>query len=163
MQDLDHSFHSPKYELTISHGDPIHGPGSFIYHHVWSSYMMIIYDHRIWSSYMMIIYDHHIWWSYMSGGAIWGSLGLSGTLLGALWRDSGGLGGHWATLGHLRQNVLKHDCFSAVNEKSNHFSWEWRRWPSRSPQPAHKSWGALSAGSQRPAPGPYTRPSEPLQ
>ena len=30
MQDLDHSFHSPKYELTISHGDPIHGPGSFL-------------------------------------------------------------------------------------------------------------------------------------
>ena len=27
MQDLGHSFHSPKYELTISHGDPIHGPG----------------------------------------------------------------------------------------------------------------------------------------
>ena len=30
MQDLDHSFHSPKYELTISHGNPIHGPGSFL-------------------------------------------------------------------------------------------------------------------------------------
>ncbi len=30
MQDLGHSFHSPKYELTISHGDPIHGPGSFL-------------------------------------------------------------------------------------------------------------------------------------
>ena len=27
MQDLGHSFHSPKYELTISHGDPIHGLG----------------------------------------------------------------------------------------------------------------------------------------
>ena len=27
MQDLGHSIHSPKYELTISHGDPIHGPG----------------------------------------------------------------------------------------------------------------------------------------
>ncbi len=27
MQDLGHSFHSPEYELTISHGDPIHGPG----------------------------------------------------------------------------------------------------------------------------------------
>ncbi len=27
MQDLGHSFHSPKYELTISPGDPIHGPG----------------------------------------------------------------------------------------------------------------------------------------
>ncbi len=26
MQDLGHSFHSPKYELTISHGDLIHGP-----------------------------------------------------------------------------------------------------------------------------------------
>ncbi len=29
MQDLDHSFHSPEYELTISHGDPIQVPGSF--------------------------------------------------------------------------------------------------------------------------------------
>ena len=29
MQDLGHSFHPPKYELTISHGDPIQGPISF--------------------------------------------------------------------------------------------------------------------------------------
>jgi len=28
MQDLDHSFHSPKYGLAISHGDPIQGTGS---------------------------------------------------------------------------------------------------------------------------------------
>ena len=29
IQDLGRSCHSPKYELTISHGDPIQAPGSF--------------------------------------------------------------------------------------------------------------------------------------
>ena len=46
-------------------------------HHIWSLYLIIIYDHYIgWSSYMMIIYDDHIRWSYMMiiyGDHIWWS------------------------------------------------------------------------------------------
>ena len=52
---------------------PLYMPQSLmplLYHHIWSSYMMIIYmmimyDDHIWWSCMMIIYDDHIWWSYM--------------------------------------------------------------------------------------------------
>ncbi len=35
MQDLGHSFHSPKYELTNSHGDPVHGSGFVRYFMSW--------------------------------------------------------------------------------------------------------------------------------
>ena len=27
IQNLSHGFHSPKYELTNSYGEPVHGPG----------------------------------------------------------------------------------------------------------------------------------------
>ena len=77
--------------------------------HIWRSYMMVMYDDHISWSYMMIIYDDHMI-TRLSGcllEAIWGSLGLSGSLLGALWRYSGGLGGHWATLGHPKAKCAK--------------------------------------------------------
>ena len=31
MVDLGYSFRSPKYELTISDGDPVHGPGLYVF------------------------------------------------------------------------------------------------------------------------------------
>ena len=67
---------------------------------------------------MDITYGYSALWvpsgSYLRiSGTLWEP---SGSSLEALW----GLGGHWATLGILRQNVLKHVCFSIVNEKNDH-------------------------------------------
>ena len=36
-----------------------------IWSHIWSPYVMIIYDDHIWVSYLVIIYGDHIWSSYI--------------------------------------------------------------------------------------------------
>ncbi len=75
--------------------------------------MIITYDDHTRSSYMVIIYER---WSYLRiSGTLWVH---SGSSLEALW-------GTWVAIdrpwGILRQSVLKHVCFSVVNEQSDHF------------------------------------------
>ena len=74
--------------------------------------------------------------------------------LGQLWWYSGGMPEEpfgrrvaiWSPRAAWKENVLKPLCFSDESRTGDHFVCTGAHRPSRSPQPAHKSWRATGAG-----------------